>query len=51
MCKNQAAAYEIAKNYKNSFVEKPHGGSGYFWHYHINKKHGAPHIWFYGKGL
>ena len=49
MCRSQAEALNIAVLYNIRKLEKPHGESGYYWHYHINGKHGAPHIWFYGE--
>ncbi len=45
----QPSAYAVAKWFPNSFYEGPHDGGAeeYYPHYHINERHGPPHIWFY----
>ena len=54
MCSDQLAALEIAAQYRSRTLEidrdaRGNPRAGYFWHYHINGKHGSPHIWFYGE--
>ena len=53
MCVDQIAALKIAIVYptRKLEIDRDQNGNpkqGYYWHYHINGKHGAPHIWFYG---
>ena len=49
MCVNHMAAFGIARQYKSRQLDPPHGGSGYYYHYHINgNEHNGIHIWFYG---
>lgn len=48
MASNQATAKLVADQFKYKKLESPHGGAGYYWHYHITKTHDNIHIWFYG---
>lgn len=51
MCKSQMEALDIASQYpirKLEIDKNKEGVPGYYWHYHINGRHGFPHIWFYG---
>ena len=47
ICIDKARAFAVAKWFPGSYLEGPHGGEGYYSHYHISSKHGPPHIWFY----
>lgn len=47
ICIDQMRAFAVAKWFPESFLDNPHGKNGYYPHYHVNKKHGNPHIWFY----
>lgn len=50
MCKNQITALKIVQQYSQyelDFNKIQIPGRTYYLHYHINGKHGAPHIWFY----
>lgn len=55
ICDNQIAAFQIAKWYPEMIgpeIDRDKNGNpipGHYPHYHINKRHGAPHIWFYEK--
>lgn len=51
---NQISALKIAVMYPIRKIEIDKGKEGvpgYYWHYHINGNHGAPHIWFEGPKL
>ena len=53
ICENQIAAIQIVKWYPEMVgpeIDKDKNGNplpGHYPHYHINYRHGAPHIWFY----
>ena len=50
LCRNQDYAIKIASQYKLWEPEidtRQDIGKVYYPHYHINGKHGSPHIWFY----
>lgn len=50
LCRNGKYALEIASKYDLYKLEidlRQESGKDYYPHYHINGRHGAPHIWFY----
>ena len=48
ICINYNSALAVAKWFPKSYVDEPHGEKGYYYHFHIDKNHEAPHIWFFG---
>ena len=49
MCKDRISPAALVIRNPDAFYESKHKNlPGYYNHYHVDKNHGDPHIWFYG---
>lgn len=54
LCLNGEIAKALCMGFEDRIYEIDKGKEwsyGYYWHYHINSRHGNPHVWHYGDRL